>query len=215
MKNTKEVENKDLSNRSKLQIYIEDRLTDYGFSTKTNSTKYQVYTSVRKIVSLHLEMDGRMMLTDEDLSEAIKIVDIILPKKSKDIDPIVERSMRDSKLSFKEIVGNSIHKLVDYLEDKSRIDINGMAGPECYVNKEALRIAAGCIRDYIDIIDSYGAYISGKTVIKIIKSQGKYPALESLITSILENNEHIPCWKNLTSKQLLEWNDLSEDVEIR
>lgn len=206
-----DVKNCEYGNRSRLQIYIENRLMDYGFSAQNNPTKYQIYSSVRRLVSLHLGVGGRSMLTDNELDRAIEIVDNILPSKSNS-NPIVEKYKKDSKSEFQELVGNDIHKLADYLEDKSRIDINGMAGPECYVNKEALRISASYIRDYIDILDSSSeVYISGKIIVRLNKNPGKYPTLDRLLVEILENNEHIPCWKSLTSQQKLEWNNFIKD----
>lgn len=54
---------------------------------------------------------------------------------------------------FKKIVDDtSIESVKDYLEERSTISLAGRAGAETIVNKEALRLAAVYLQDYMNLM---------------------------------------------------------------
>lgn len=67
------------ANSTKLRIYIENRLIEYGYK-EMSPDKYTIYLSIRKIIKLRFEKLD--MLNDESLEEVLDLVDVILPSKS-------------------------------------------------------------------------------------------------------------------------------------
>lgn len=128
------------ANRTKLQIMIENRLTDYGYPSQNTPAKYQVYAGVRRTISLRLGLaDGRENLSDLQLIEAERILDQVLPKKS-------TREETNTDMN--------IDALSKELSKYAEIGSPGRHGTEVVVPKKLLSEAAGLLSDYDQILQS-------------------------------------------------------------
>lgn len=127
------------ANRSILQKAIEDRLTEYHYPNHNTPDKYNAYSGVRRTISLRLGLkNGNENLSDEQLVEAKRMLDEILPHPNKS----------------KKEVNMNISDLAEQFENLSRVGDLGMRGDEVVVPKKLLAEAAGLLRDYNDFLDS-------------------------------------------------------------
>lgn len=69
-------------------------------------------------------------------------------------EEIVNRIRESSKVELSNTIEDmSIPSLIKYLKERSRIHLNGRANTETRVNKEALRLAAVYLQEYLDTMN--------------------------------------------------------------
>lgn len=103
------------ANRSLLQDAINRRLEEYGYGHQTTPDKYNSYSAARRTISLRLGLnDGRENLTDYQLSQAISILDEILPTKlNKEDNQMGKILERLEKIKDGFLKAYNMHYLVD------------------------------------------------------------------------------------------------------